>query len=70
MSNDQISKFRKGSKAALFIELAKPDEYGFSRAVPITEFVGKYAVLQFGNGGDWIRKDGRLARGVQYSSPS
>lgn len=62
MSNDQRSKFREGSKPALFIELAEPDDLGFSRSVPITEFVDKYAVLQFGNGGDWIRKDGTLAR--------
>ena len=48
--------------AALFLELAKPDELGFSRKVAVSEFVGKYEKLQFGNGGSWIRKDGSLAK--------
>ena len=61
-SESQRPKFREGSKAALFLELAKPDSLGFSRRVPVTEFTGKYAKLQFGNGGDWIRKDGSLAK--------
>ena len=50
------------SKADLFLELAKPDERGFSRAVSVTEFAGKYAGLSFGNGGSWCRDDGGLAR--------
>ena len=54
--------FKKGSKAALFLELAQPDDLGFSRPVPVSEFTGEYAKLQFGNGGDWIRQDGSLAR--------
>ncbi len=45
----------------LFLELAEPDEDGFSRTVPITEFVGRYARLQLGNGGSWCRDDGALA---------
>ncbi len=61
-SEPEKPKFRKGSKAALFVELAKPDSLGFSRQVPVTEFTGNYAKLQFGNGGDWIRKDGSLAK--------
>ena len=63
MSNNQISKFRKESKPALFIELAKPDELRLQLAqFQLTKFVGRYTSLQFGNGGDWIRKDGTLAR--------
>lgn len=54
--------FRDGSKAALFLELAQPDADGFSRAVPIEEFVGRYQRLVMGNGGDWCRSDGSLAR--------
>ena len=54
--------FRGGSKAARFLELAQPDEDGFSRAVQIEEFVGRYADLVMGNGGDWCRDDGSLAR--------
>ena len=60
-SESQKYTFKAGSKAALFLELAQPDDLGFSRQVPITEFIGKYAKLQFGNGGDWIRKDQSLA---------
>lgn len=52
----------KISKVALFLELAKPDETGNSRKVLISEFVGKYERLQFGNGGDWCRTDGTLAK--------
>ena len=55
-------RFLDGSKAALFLELAKPDDLGFSRRVSISEFTGRYAKLQFGNGGDWIRQDGSLAK--------
>ena len=52
---------RRGSKAALFLELAQPDADGFSRAVSVDEFVGRYAGLRFGNGGSWVRRDGPLA---------
>ena len=48
--------------ADLFLELAKPDHQGFSRRVPVTEFVGKYERLRMGNGGSWCRDDGALAR--------
>src|SRR5574343_1708283 len=53
---------KKISKVDLFLELAKPDETGNSRNVLLSEFVGKYARLQFGNGGDWCRSDGSLAK--------
>ena len=55
------ARFRRGSKAALFLDLAKPNTDGFSRRVDISEFTGIYSRLQFGNGGDWCRSDGRLA---------
>ena len=59
MMNNQPPKFRAGSKNALFIELARPDdESGRSRMVPVEEFVGKYQGLQFGNGASWARKGG------------
>ena len=53
---------RRGSMAALFLELAQPDALGFSRKVRIDEFVGKYERLRLGNGGSWCRDDGPLAR--------
>ena len=53
---------KKGSKADLFLELAQPDNEGFSRIVSVKEFTGRYEKLRFGNGGDWVRRDGSLAR--------
>ena len=49
-------------KHELFLELAKPDNDGFSRKVAVTEFRGRYASLLFGNGGDWARTDGSLGK--------
>lgn len=53
---------RQSSLAALFLELARPDVDGFSRAVPTIEFEGPYERLRLGNGGSWCRDDGSLAR--------
>lgn len=50
------------TKTELFIELAKPDENGVSRWVDVSEFVGKYSVLTFGNGASWARKESMLAK--------
>jgi hypothetical protein len=50
------------TKNKLFLELAQPDENGVSRWVDISEFTGKYASLVFGNGADWARRDGQLAK--------
>ena len=50
------------TKAELFLELAKPDQDGFSRVVPTSEFTGEYASLLFGNGAGWARDDGGLAK--------
>lgn len=54
--------FKRGSLAARFLELARPDLDGFSRRVPVEEFVGDYERLRLGNGGSWCRDDGPLAR--------
>lgn len=53
------------SKASLFLELATPDNQGFSRKVKVAEFVGIYEGLKLGNGGSWCRHDSRLAK--QYN---
>lgn len=50
------------TKTELFIQLAKPDENGISRWVSVTEFVGEYACLTFGNGASWARKESTLAK--------
>ncbi len=50
----------KTTLANLFLELAQPDEDGFSRRVNIEEFTGDYERLQMGNGGGWCRDDGAL----------
>lgn len=54
---------KKQSKRELFLELALPDDEGFSsRAVETTQFVGKYDRLKMGNGGDWCRRESKLAQ--------
>ena len=54
---------KRKSQADLFLELAGTiDEQGFSRRVAVPEFVGKYRVLVFGNGGSWARRDGTLGK--------
>lgn len=50
------------SKYQLFLKLANPDENGFSRVVNVDEFIGEYASLKFGNGGDWCRKSSTLCK--------
>ena len=50
------------TKTELFLELAQPNEFGVSRWVYVTEFVGKYAELKFGNGASWARKESTLAK--------
>ena len=42
---------RKPSAADLFLQLAQPDDQGFSRRVGVGEFVGPYERLRMGNGG-------------------
>jgi len=51
---------KKGSKAYKFLELANPDENGVSRVVKISEFVGEYENLKFGNGADWARTSSKF----------
>ncbi|HHU46901.1 MAG TPA: restriction endonuclease [Bacteroidales bacterium] len=50
------------TKTDLFLELAKPNTKGVSRWVNTSEFVGKYKVLQLGNGGSWCRASSTLAK--------
>ena len=50
------------TKTELFLQLAQPDEKGFSRWVLATEFVGEYKELQLGNGGSWCRASSSLAK--------
>jgi hypothetical protein len=50
------------SKLSLFLELAKPDKNGISNFINIYDFIGKYNILKFGNGGDWIRKKSSLSK--------
>ncbi len=50
------------TKTELFLKLAKPDKYGISRWVSVSEFVGEYSSLKFGNGASWARKESALAQ--------
>lgn len=50
------------TKTELFLKLAKPNKQGESRWVSVTEFVGEYASLKFGNGASWARKESTLAK--------
>lgn len=50
------------TKTELFLQLAQPNEYGVSRWVSTSEFVGDYAELKFGNGASWARKESTLAK--------
>ena len=50
------------TKNQLFLELAQPNEYGVSRWVAVTEFLGRYKELTFGNGASWCRAGSTLDR--------
>ena len=50
------------TKNELFLKLAQPNENGVTRWVLVTEFVGEYADLAFGNGASWARKESTLAK--------
>lgn len=50
------------TKTELFIQLAQPSSNGVSRWVSVSEFVGEYACLTFGNGASWARKESTLAK--------
>lgn len=56
---------RRKTDKELFLELAKPNEEGFSRPVHVDEFVGEYQSLAFKNGCPWGRDDGPL--GNEYN---
>ena len=48
--------------AELFLELADPNELGFSREVSVEEFVDKYACLVTRNGNHWARESSYLGK--------
>ena len=50
------------TKTELFLELAKPNKFGYSRWVSVDEFKDEYAELKFGNGASWARKESNLAK--------
>ena len=50
------------TKNELFLELACPDSQGVSRWVSVTEFIGRFSALRFGNGGSWCRTNSSLAK--------
>jgi len=50
------------TKNDLFLKLAAPDDNGVTRWVRVTEFVGEYSDLAFGNGASWARKESTLAK--------
>ena len=50
------------TKTELFLKLAAPDKNGVSRWEYVSEFVGEYADLTFGNGASWARKESTLAK--------
>lgn len=50
------------TKNELFLKLAQPNEQGITRWILVTEFVGEYADLAFGNGASWARKESTLAK--------
>jgi DNA-binding protein YbaB len=52
----------KLTKTELFLELAQPNSKGVSRWVDVTEFKGKYSVLELLNGLSWGRKSSSLAK--------
>ncbi len=50
------------TKTELFLELAKPDDKGFSKPVKIDRFIGDYEGLILGNGGSWCRTTSTLGK--------
>ena len=50
------------SLSKLFLELAQPDDEGYSRPVYVREFTGEYEGLKLGNGGSWCRRESALAQ--------
>lgn len=54
--------FKVGSKAYLFVKLAKPDKKGKSRWVSKSEFINEYSSLMFKNGADWCRKESTISK--------
>lgn len=55
------------TKTELFLKLANPDKNGVSRWVYVSEFVGEYADLTFGNGASWARKESFICHGILWT---
>ena len=51
---------KNASLAKQFIELAQPNEDGFSREVSVDELIKLNEDFRMGNGGSWCRDDGPL----------
>jgi len=60
--------FKPGSSAQRFEDAVKPDKYGHSKPLPVTEF-HKYGLAQFGNGSGWARDDGGLGKKYKLHKP-
>jgi|TARA_Y100000310_G_C20467220_1_gene708228 hypothetical protein len=50
------------TKSEKFLDLAKPNSEGKTSWIDVTEFVGEYEDLAFGNGASWARKESKLAK--------
>ena len=50
------------TKNDLFLQLARSDTNGSSKWIKVTEFVGQYTDLSFGNGASWAKKESTLAK--------
>ena len=50
------------TKNDLFLQLARSGANGSSKWIKVTEFVGQYADLSFGNGASWAKKESTLAK--------
>lgn len=50
------------TKNDLFLQLARSGANGGSKWIKVTEFVGQYTDLSFGNGASWAKKESTLAK--------
>lgn len=60
---DNKGSVMKKTRIKMFLELGNYDEtLKTTRFVCVDEFIGEYALLTLGNGGDWCRFDGSFGR--------
>lgn len=57
-----MSRKQSQSLAAIFEDIAKPDEDGYSKEVYIKDLIEINEGFALGNGGSWCRSDGPLGR--------